>query len=155
MRWQLWVLALRPGDQREKRSQSFGAIRYGSMRVLKSEFESRFPQAMVFTLDAATLRPIQKVTVSYRVGGRRTLIVGDAPTRPAVLRHEIQKQARHRLIVPQQRAADADHLRPFMLAAEAAQHGRQQQQSHGSHGFVRHGLVSPRMSLPARVNMAR
>jgi hypothetical protein len=48
------------------------------VRVLKSDFESRFPQAMAFTLDAAVLRPIQKVTVSYRVGGRRALVVGDA-----------------------------------------------------------------------------
>jgi hypothetical protein len=48
------------------------------VRVLRSGFESRFPQSMVFTLEAAVLRPIKKVTVSYRVGGRPALVVGDA-----------------------------------------------------------------------------
>jgi Peptidase MA superfamily len=48
------------------------------VRVLRSDFESRFPQAIAFTLDAAVLRPIQKVTVSYRVGGGRALTVGEA-----------------------------------------------------------------------------
>ncbi|HEY3111440.1 MAG TPA: peptidase MA family metallohydrolase [Chloroflexota bacterium] len=48
------------------------------VRVLRSGFESRFPQSIAFSLDAAVLRPIQKVTVSYRVAGRRTLVVGEA-----------------------------------------------------------------------------
>jgi hypothetical protein len=55
-----------------------GAEAAADVLVQGSKFESRFPNGIVFSLDAAVLRPIQKVTVSYRVAGRRTLIVGDA-----------------------------------------------------------------------------
>jgi hypothetical protein len=68
------------------------------VRVNRSSFESRFPQAMVFSLDAAVLRPIRKVTLNYRVSGRRTLSSGDAQFTqgPGSLRAEAQFDlARH------------------------------------------------------------
>jgi len=55
-----------------------GAEAAADVRVLRTGLESRFPQAVVFHLEAAVLRPIQKVTISYRVQGRLALTVADA-----------------------------------------------------------------------------
>lgn len=55
-----------------------GAGAAAHVRVNRSSFESRFPQAMVFTLDAAVLRPVKRVTLNYRVVGRRALTSGEA-----------------------------------------------------------------------------
>ena len=48
------------------------------VRVIRSSFESRFPQGMAFTMDAAVVGRVQKVTLSYRVAGRRAIVAGDA-----------------------------------------------------------------------------
>src|SRR6266540_7571475 len=48
------------------------------VRVLRSSFESRFPQSMVFQLEAAVTGQVGRVTLNFRVADRRTLIAGDA-----------------------------------------------------------------------------
>jgi hypothetical protein len=55
-----------------------GLSEAAEVRVLRSTFESKFPGSMVFTLDAATSRPIQRATIRYRVAGKRTLVSGDS-----------------------------------------------------------------------------
>lgn len=47
-------------------------------RIISSTFESRFPAGMNFKLEAATVRPTSRVTLNYRVAGRRTIVTGDA-----------------------------------------------------------------------------
>lgn len=50
----------------------------GTIRFVQSRFESRFPGSMVFHLEATAGRPIGRLTLNYRVAGRRTLSAGDA-----------------------------------------------------------------------------
>jgi hypothetical protein len=48
------------------------------VRFVQSGFESRFPESMVFQLEATAGQPVGRVTLNYRVAGRRTLSAGDA-----------------------------------------------------------------------------
>jgi hypothetical protein len=48
------------------------------VRVLRSAFESRFPGSMVFQLEATVARPVERVTLNFRIADRRTLVAGDA-----------------------------------------------------------------------------
>lgn len=48
------------------------------VRFVQSGFESRFPDTMLFQLEATAGQPIERVTLNYRVDGRRTLSAGDA-----------------------------------------------------------------------------
>lgn len=55
-----------------------GIVDAAEVRVVRATFESKFPQAMTFTLDATASRPIRRVTIWYRVAGKRTLVSSDA-----------------------------------------------------------------------------
>jgi hypothetical protein len=48
------------------------------VRFVQSGFESRFPESMLFQLEATAAQPVGRVTLNYRVAGRRTLSAGDA-----------------------------------------------------------------------------
>jgi hypothetical protein len=56
----------------------FGVGEAAEVRVIRSTFESKFPGSMVYTLEAATSRAIQRATIWYRVAGKRTVVSGDA-----------------------------------------------------------------------------
>jgi hypothetical protein len=49
-----------------------------AVRFVQAGFESRFPESMLFQLEATAGQPIERVTLNYRVNGRRALSAGDA-----------------------------------------------------------------------------
>jgi hypothetical protein len=98
----------------------------GAIRFVQSDFESRFPQSMVFRLDATAGRPVGRITLNYRVAGRRTLSAADAQFSQAGAVH-----AEHSVDLSRRYLPPGTQLQ-FYWQVEDAQGGRYRSQTYQS-----------------------
>jgi hypothetical protein len=70
-------------------------------RVLRSGFESRFPQSMLFQLEATVPRRVERVTLNFRIADRRTMAASEATfSQPGTLRAEQSVDLARRYMPP-------------------------------------------------------